>query len=777
MTRNPRKSSGVSIRTVPLENGKFVIDVPVSSNAVKKEMFDGTNDDVKEFTHLRYTAVTADPDKFAAEGYTVRAASLGRKTKIAVVMTMYNEDDVLFCRSFRAVMKNIAFLCTPRALWKRDSWKEIVVVIVADGRSKINPRVLTVLGVHGVYLSGLERSLINKKEVQAHMYEFTTQLSIDRGLKKRDFDDSKEGVVITPCQTVFLMKEKNKKKINSHRWFFNAICKAKVCILIDVGTKPTTESFFHLYNSFHYNPLVGGACGEIAADLGPMWKNLLNPLVAVQNFEYKMSNILDKPLESMFGYISVLPGAFSAYRFKALLGAPLNAYFRGENPHGNNVSEANMYLAEDRILCFELVVKSEKSWLLKYVKSARAETDVPDKLDELIAQRRRWLNGSFFAALYASINVMRIFKSRHTTFRKYILVGEFIYNIVNLYFTWFNIGNFYLSFYFIFDASNDSTCTNSNVAGVDPFYPRGRLVFSVFRNLYFISLITIFIVSLGNRPQASKTIYLTISVAFAVMMFLMLFMAFWTISVAVSKYRASIASGNSSNLYDYLNHTPTFQAIFISLMTSYGLYFVSSIIHLDPWHCITCIAQYLLILPTFVNVFMVYAFCNIHDVSWGTKGDNTSNTAGVVKTELDSKGNEVAIVELPAEQADTDAMWNEFEKQLALNALTLNERKEVVVVNADTEHDDFFKEFRTKVVAFWIMSNSILVFIFTNKNVVASTNPGSSSGTYLQFLFWSVTALSCIRGLFSTIYMIQWWNEFLRDSGRRSVLRKVNPES
>ena len=29
-------------------------------------------------------------------------------------------------------------------------------------------------------------------------------------------------------------------------------------------------------------------------------------LVASQNFEYKMSNILDKPTESLFGYISVL---------------------------------------------------------------------------------------------------------------------------------------------------------------------------------------------------------------------------------------------------------------------------------------------------------------------------------------------------------------------------------------------------------------------------------------------------------------------------------------
>lgn len=64
------------------------------------------------------------------------------------------------------------------------------------------------------------------------------------------------------------------------------------------------------------NPNLGGACGEIHA-MTKKGVKLLNPLgkfetggvndsrltrpVAAQNFEYKMSNILDKPLESSFG--------------------------------------------------------------------------------------------------------------------------------------------------------------------------------------------------------------------------------------------------------------------------------------------------------------------------------------------------------------------------------------------------------------------------------------------------------------------------------------------
>ena len=252
---------------------------------------------------------------------------------------------------------------------------------------------------------------------------------------------------IVPVQIIFCLKEKNQKKINSHRWFFNAfgpILQPNVCVLLDVGTMPGPTSIYHLWKAFDINSNVGGACGEIVALKGKYGQNLINPLVAAQNFEYKMSNILDKPLESVFGYITVLPGAFSAYRYIALQNdqtgeGPLQKYFLGEKMHGAgaDIITANMYLAEDRILCWELVSKRGGAWILHYVKSAYAVTDVPDQVPELISQRRRWLNGSFFAAIHSTVKFHYIYRSSHSMMRKFWIHVELLYQTFNLLFSWF----------------------------------------------------------------------------------------------------------------------------------------------------------------------------------------------------------------------------------------------------------------------------------------------------------------------------------------------------
>lgn len=345
--------------------------------------------DEREFTHMRYTAVTCDPDDFVVNGYKLRQniAPTLRETELFICVTMYNEGEIEFTRTMHGIMRNISHFCsrTKSRTWGKDGWQKIVVCVIADGRQKVHPRTLNALAAMGVYQDGIAKNVVNKKEVTAHVYEYTTQVSLDEGLK---FKGAEKGIV--PCQMIFCLKEQNKKKLNSHRWFFNAFGRAltpNVCVLLDVGTKPDSKALYYLWKAFDQDSNVAGAAGEIKADKGKGWMGLLNPLVASQNFEYKMSNILDKPLESVFGYITVLPGALSAYRYYALQNdpsghGPLSQYFKGETLHGRDadVFTANMYLAEDRILCWELVAKRGERWVLKFVKSAYGETDVPGKM-------------------------------------------------------------------------------------------------------------------------------------------------------------------------------------------------------------------------------------------------------------------------------------------------------------------------------------------------------------------------------------------------------------
>ena len=77
--------------------------------------------------------------------------------------------------------------------------------------------------------------------------------------------------------------------------------------------------------------------------------------------------------------------------------------------------------------------------VLKYVNNAIGETDVPEALPEFIIQRRRWLNGSLFAAMYAIAHAGQILRSGHSVTRKCVLMAETVYNVINLVATWFAI--------------------------------------------------------------------------------------------------------------------------------------------------------------------------------------------------------------------------------------------------------------------------------------------------------------------------------------------------
>ncbi|KAL7331635.1 Chitin synthase, class 2 [Mucor circinelloides] len=726
-------------RLVQIPQGKLVLNCPVPIQYLERVPLR----DPKEFNMMRYTAITCDANEFHQKNYTLRQEIMNRETEIAICITMYNEDEILLSRTLHGIMKNLTQL-TKRyrsPIWGEHAWQKVVICIIADGREKIHPRVLDMLSVLGIYQEGIAKSTVNEKPVHAHLYEYTSQLSLTPDLTYKGAIND-----IVPAQIIFCLKEKNQRKINSHRWFFQAICpvlQPNVCILMDVGTRPGPHSIYKLWLPFEKHRDIGGACGEVRAMTGKGNVYLLNPLVAAQNFEYKISNILDKPLESVLGYIQVLPGAFSAYRYAAIQNdmtgeGPLKKYFLGDTSSGDvseGIFEANMYLAEDRILCYELVAKAQSQWRLYYVSAAYGETDVPFSVAEFISQRRRWLNGSFFAGVYSLVHWGKILNTNHTTGRKCLLIIELVYLCINWLFSWFALGNFFLSFYIL---------TGSlAVMQQPPFSAKAAdIVHTVLTYIYAVLIICLFLIAMGNRPQGSQGSYGLIMIFFSLLMIYVIFSSAWIVYVGISTELSKPQSISS-----LLSNGP-FRDIIISMASTFGVFILSGIIFLDPWHMLTSFVQYFLLTPSYINILNTYAFCNTHDVSWGTK-DIFENIPylGHVKTKADQTTAEIVL----PEQKDVGYLYEESFKNLQKKEPKNNKK----YVDPKTRQEDYYRNFRTRLVVCWIFSNLILVIVIcTMDNLGKLGNFDEKTNIYMSFILWSVAALSVFRFIGSCVYRV-----------------------
>jgi chitin synthase len=199
-------------------------------------------------SHMRYTAATCDPDEFTeAQGYSLRTKLYNRPTEILIAVTSYNEDKTLYARTLHGVMQNIRDICKTKQskFWRRSAeegippWHRVTVALIVDGLEPMDKSVLDVLATVGVYQDGVMKKQVDGKDTVAHIFEvgsqhflfinchssslqYTTQLSVDATpqlVLPREGDDKN----LVPVQFILVLKAKNQKKINSHRWLFNAI--------------------------------------------------------------------------------------------------------------------------------------------------------------------------------------------------------------------------------------------------------------------------------------------------------------------------------------------------------------------------------------------------------------------------------------------------------------------------------------------------------------------------------------------------------------------------
>ncbi|KAH9965904.1 chitin synthase [Russula dissimulans] len=751
-------------RTVRLTNGNFITEYPVPTpvcNAVEAKWKSGVR--TTEFTHMRYSAATCDPDEFTEQnGWSLRTKMYNRETELLIAVTSYNEDKTLYSRTLHGVMLNIRDICKTKQskYWRRSAeegvpgWQRITVALIVDGLEPMDKTVLDLLATVGVYQDGVMKKQVDGKDTVAHIFEYTTQISVD-ATPQLILPHGEDLNNLVPVQIILVLKARNQKKINSHRWLFNAIgriLQPEICVLIDAGTKPGHKSIYYLWEAFYNDANLGGCCGEIHAMINK-GRKLLNPLVAAQNFEYKMSNILDKPLESSFGYVSVLPGAFSAYRYRAIQGRPLEQYFHGDHSladrlgkkgiYGMNIFTKNMFLAEDRILCFELVAKAKCKWTLTYVKPSKAETDVPETAPELIGQRRRWLNGSFAASIYALVHFGRLYQSSHGIIRMFFFHLQALYNIFSLMFSWFAPANLWLTFSIIIDLVPSQGLVffgGDNHTGIDVTH----WINLVLKWTYLAFLALQFILALGNRPKGERTAYVVTLWVYAILAMYLL-----TCSIALTvKAFANIPNELKNKTTAQVILTffkPPVGALIAAMVSTFGIYLFASFLYRDPWHMFSSFLQYLCLAPSFTNVLNVYAFCNLHDVSWGTKGSDKAEALPSVSSSK-GKNEEAAVVQ------DTERMQEDLDvvfKETVTRAVT---KLEVKDVPEKPSLDDQNKTFRTRLVASWMISNAALAICIEFINGLPSSNPTkdeqllrTKQNNYFAFILFSTFGLSAVR--------------------------------
>ncbi|CAG8494443.1 15624_t:CDS:10, partial [Cetraspora pellucida] len=357
---------------VELLNGNLLIELPILTNLLVNVHHKTS----KEFTHMRYTACTSKPRDFKKENFTLRQIEYNppRHTELFILINIHGDDEIPLSRTLYGIMENIAYLCSIKdcKTWGKDGWKKIVVCIVSVGRINVNKHILAYLTALGVYQNDIAKAKVDKKAVNAHIYEYTTSISIKHSKDSVEMKMEDDGII--PTQMLFCLTEWSEN--DSYQWFLDAFCpilNPKICVFIDAGVKPSYDSLYNLWETLSVNPQIAGVCGNISFTKGGKGGNkirLLNPIVGAQTFNYERLNILDKQFESAFGYITPISECFSAYQYSALQSSI-------------GLKSTNKYTLD-----FELVTRPNHSWTVHFQKSIQAEIDGPENLWELILQQK-----------------------------------------------------------------------------------------------------------------------------------------------------------------------------------------------------------------------------------------------------------------------------------------------------------------------------------------------------------------------------------------------------
>lgn len=145
-------------------------------------------------------------------------------------------------------------------------------------------------------------------------------------------------------------------------------CLGDVVVISDIDTTFDCDALEVILRPFA-DPAVGAVCGNLLP------RNARATLVSRQQaIEYLIAISLGRRIDDMLGTLSIVSGAFGAFRRVAIEG----------------VGGQDVEVGEDADLTLKI---RRAGWKIRFAPEARAATDVPESMPALIGQRLRWDRG------------------------------------------------------------------------------------------------------------------------------------------------------------------------------------------------------------------------------------------------------------------------------------------------------------------------------------------------------------------------------------------------
>lgn len=119
---------------------------------------------------------------------------------------------------------------------------------------------------------------------------------------------------------------------------------------------------------------------------------------------------------------------------------------------------------------------------------------------------------------------------------------------------------------------------------------------NVVTNLYVIMLAVVFILSLGVKPHQAERMYQTAMAIFALYM---------VVTFGFIVYYSVTSDDNN--------------VLLLILCATMGVFVIASALYCCIIEVLKGYIQFMMMMPTYVNIFVIYAICNIHDVTWGSR--------------------------------------------------------------------------------------------------------------------------------------------------------------